>query len=520
VLSSLFRSLTTVGGYTLLSRVLGFARDLVYAHVFGADTNTDAFVVAFKIPNFLRRLFGEGAFATAFVPVLTEYKTKRSYEDLKSFVDHMAGSLGLAVLLLSLVGVVAAPIVVSIFAFGWVLAEETAKLALAAEMLRLTFPYLFFISLTAFAGGVLNAHQRFAVPAFTPVLLNLILIASALWLAPKMTIPIVALAWGVLIAGITQFVFQLPFLGQLRMLPRFRPQLKDPGVRRVMVLMIPALFAVSVTQINLFVDTVLASTLVTGSISWLYYSDRLVEFPLGLLGVALGTVILPQLSRQSAEVEAVGFNKTLNWGLRNTLVFGAPAASGLAVLAGPLIATLFLSEVFTTTDVIQSRASLIAYASGLLAFIVIKVLAPAFYARQDTKTPVKIAVAAMLTNIILNLVLIGPLAHAGLALATSLAAYLNAGLLFLALRRSAVFVPEPKWPALLLRVSAACCLMVATLLYWAPPLAAWWAMSWSNRVLELAVAIGLGAGTYLAGLYVAGARLRHLLSPGPTVRDR
>ena len=298
---SLLRSLSTVGGHTFLSRVLGFVRDLVLAQVFGANANTDAFFVAFKIPNFLRRLFAEGAFATAFVPVLTEYRSQREYRELKDFVDHVAGSLGLVTLAVSLIGVVAAPLFVSVFAFGWVLEGESEKLGLAAEMLRLTFPYLFFISLTAFAGGILNAHDRFAVPAFTPVLLNLCLIGAALGLAPLIDGSIVALAWGVLVAGITQFTFQLPFLAQVRLLPHPRPSFRDPGVQRILSLMLPALFAVSVTQINLLFDTMLASFLASGSISWLYYSDRLMEFPLGILGVALSTVILPRLSRRQAE---------------------------------------------------------------------------------------------------------------------------------------------------------------------------------------------------------------------------
>ena len=315
---SLLRSLSTVGGHTLLSRILGFVRDLVFAHVFGANANTDAFFVAFKIPNFLRRLFAEGAFATAFVPVLTEYRTQRDFRELKDFVDHVAGSLGLVTLLVSLIGVIAAPLFVSVFAFGWVLDGETAKLDLAAEMLRLTFPYLFFISLTAFAGGILNAHDRFAIPAFTPVLLNLCLIGTALWLAPMLDEGIVALAWGVLLAGITQFTFQLPFLARLDLMPRPRPGFHDPGVRRILKLMLPALFAVSVTQINLLFDTMLASFLVSGSISWLYYSDRLMEFPLGILGVALSTVILPRLSRRQAEAASEKFSHTLDWGLRMT----------------------------------------------------------------------------------------------------------------------------------------------------------------------------------------------------------
>jgi putative peptidoglycan lipid II flippase len=500
-----------VGAHTLVSRILGFVRDLVYAHVFGADANTDAFFVAFKIPNFLRRLFAEGAFATAFVPVLSEYKATRDYADLKAFVDHVAGVLGLVLLVVSLLGVVAAPLLVSVFAFGWVLDGEHAKLALAAEMLRLTFPYLLFISLTAFAGGILNAHQRFAVPAFTPVLLNLALIGCALWLAPLLDTPITALAWGVLIAGITQFAFQLPFLHSLRLVPSFRPRLSDPGVRRVLLLMLPAVFAVSVTQINLLIDTVLASTLQTGSISWLYYSDRLMEFPVGILGVALGTVILPQLSRHNAEAAPGAFAHTLDWGLRTTMVFGVPAAVGLVLLAGPLIATLFLSEVFGPTDVAQARLSLMAYGSGMLAFILIKVLAPGYYARQDTKTPVKIGVVAMLANIVLNLLLIGPLAHAGLALATSLAAYINAGLLFLGLRRAGVLRPEPAWRRLWLQIGAACVVMTALLLWLAPPLPAWFEASRGTRVSWLLGSIAAAALGYLLVLLALGLRPRHLL---------
>ena len=486
-------------------------RDLVYAHVFGADAHTDAFFVAFKIPNFLRRLFAEGAFATAFVPVLTEYKTKRDFAELKDFVDHLAGALGLVLLTISVLGVLGAPALVSVFAFGWVMGEEHAKLALAADMLRLTFPYLLFISLTAFAGGILNSYQRFAVPAVTPVLLNLALIASALWLAPRMETPIVALAWGVLIAGITQFVFQIPFLRRIHLMPSFKPKFKDAGVRRVMRLMVPALFAVSVTQINLLIDTVLASTLQTGSISWLYYSDRLMEFPVGILGVALGTVILPHLSRKEAEAAPQAFSHTLDWGLRTTIILGVPAAIGLVLLAGPLIATLFLSDVFLPNDVIQARLSLMAYSSGLLAFILIKVLAPGYYARQDTKTPVKIGVIAMVSNMVLNLLLIWSLAHAGLALATSLSAYLNAGLLLIGLQRAGVYTPEAGWFALWIKVAAGCITMGVVLWLGSPSLDAWLTASLLQRVWWLASLIAAGALSYFLVLFMFGFRPRHLL---------
>ena len=503
---SLFKSLSTVGGYTFLSRILGFVRDLVLAQVFGASAQTDAFFVAFKIPNFLRRLFAEGAFATAFVPVLTEYRTQREFRELKDFVDHVAGTLGLVLLVVSLIGVAAAPVLVSVFAVGWVMDEETAKLALAAEMLRLTFPYLFFISLTAFAGGILNAHDRFAIPAFTPVLLNLCLISAALWLTPVMEQGIVALAWGVLVAGITQFTFQLPFLARIRLLPRPRPGFHDPGVVRVLKLMVPALFAVSVTQINLLIDTMLASFLQTGSISWLYYSDRLMEFPLGILGVALATVILPRLSRRQAEADPRAFSQTLDWGLRMTLIFGVPAAVGLMVLAGPMIATLFQSDVFDANDVAMAERSLMAYSFGLQAFILIKVLAPGFYARQDTRTPVRIGVIAMVANMGLNLALIFPLQHAGLALATSLSAYLNAYLLYRNLRQEQAYSPASGWPRLILQVAGAALLMAGLLVWLSPTLSDWIVAGRMQRIGMLLGLIVLGAGVYLATLLASGLR--------------
>ena len=509
-MASLFKSLSTVGGHTLLSRILGFVRDLLLARLFGADAATDAFFVAFKIPNFLRRLFGEGAFATAFVPVLTEYKETRSHDELKALVDHVAGTLGLALLVVSFVGVVAAPLVVSLFAFGWVLDGADEKLELAASMLRLTFPYLFFISLTAFAGGILNAHGRFAVPAFTPVLLNLCLIGAALWLSPWMAEPVTALAWGVLLAGVVQFGFQLPFLERLDLLPRPRPKVDHEGVRRIMKLMLPALFAVSVVQINLLLDTVLASFLQTGSISWLYYSDRLMEFPQGVLGVALGTVILPALSRSHAAEDPAAFDRTLDWGLRATVILGVPAAVGLMVLAGPMIATLFLSDRFDAQDVLMARQSLVAYGSGLLAFILIKVLAPGYYGRQDTQTPVRIAVVAMGANMVFNLLFIWPLQHAGLALATSVAAYLNAALLYRGLRRQGVYRPSSRWLGLWLQVAAAVGVMAAVLLLWAPPLEAWLATSVWRRAGWLVLWILVGAVTYFGVLWLLGLRWRDL----------
>ncbi len=502
----MFKSLSTVGFYTLLSRILGFVRDMVFAQVFGAGAATDAFFVAFKIPNFLRRLFAEGAFSVAFVPVLTEYRERRDFAALKHFVDHVAGTLGLVLLGVVGVGILGAPAVIALFAPGFV--GEGAQFPLAVEMLRLTFPYILFISLVAFAGGIMNAHGRFAVPAFTPVLLNLSLIACALWLAPRLDRPIVALAWGVLLAGVLQFLLQLPWLARLKLLPSFRPAPRDEGVRRIRRLMLPALFGISVTQLNLLIDTLIASFLAAGSISWLYYSDRLMEFPVGILGVALGTVVLPKLSRQHAGASPRAFSATLDWALRVVVLLAAPAALGLLLLAGPLIATLFQSEVFGVDDVRRATQSLIAYTAGLFGFVAIKVLAPGFYARQDTRTPVRIAVIAMLVNMVMNLVLVWPLRHAGLALATSLSALVNAALLLRALRAQDAYRPSAGWAALGARVAAALLVMGAVLWGGGGTLDEWLGMARSARVVWLAWLIPVAAAAYFVTLFLLGVRKR------------
>jgi len=494
--------------------VLGLVRDQVIAWTFGAGAGTDAFFVAFKIPNFMRRLFAEGAFSLAFVPVLTEYKSQRPFEELQAFVDRVAGTLGSVLLLVTLLGVLGAPVVIAIFAPGFMTSEGEEKYALAVEMLRLTFPYLFFISLTAFAGGILNAHNRFAVPAFTPVLLNLSLIGCALWLVPQMAEgkEVIALAWGVLLAGIVQFAFQLPFLQRLHLLPKPVVAPKDEGVRRIGRLMLPALFGVSVSQINLLLDTLIASFLVSGSITWLYYSDRLMEFPLGMLGVALGTVILPNLSRNHAESSPQEFSNTMDWALRWVLLLGLPAAVGLFVLAGPMLTTLFQYKAFTGDDVAMAARSLMAYSFGLVGFILIKVLAPGFYARQDTKTPVRIAVIAMVTNMVLNIALVFPLAHAGLALATTLSAYLNAFLLFRGLRREGVYRPRQGWRLLILRGAVACGVMAGLLLWGAGNLDLWLALDVWGRIWRLLAWIGAGGAVYFATLFLLGVRLHHFRS--------
>ena len=401
---------------TMLSRVLGLVRDMVIARYFGAGAGADAFFVAFKIPNFLRRLFAEGAFAQAFVPVLSSYRQQESITEVRRLVNAVAGVLGLVLLGVTAVAMLGAPLLTAVFAPGFL--DDDLKFGLASDMLRITFPYLLLVSLTAFAGSILNSYDRFAVPAFTPVLLNLAMISAAIFLSPLMEMPVIALAWGVFIAGALQLFFQLPFLMQLGLMPRPKVDYRHEGVSRIMKLMVPALFGVSVSQINLLLDTVLASFLQTGSVSWLYYSDRLSELPLGVFGIAIATVILPSLSRKHAAESAGQFAATLDWAVRAVLLIGLPAALALALLAEPLIATLFHYGEVTDRDVTMAAQSLRAYSAGLLAFMLIKVLAPGYFARQDTKTPVKIGIIAMVANMAFNLALIFPLAHAGLALAT------------------------------------------------------------------------------------------------------
>lgn len=502
-------AIAKVGGNTLISRVLGFVRDLVVARAFGADVGTDAFFVAFRIPNLMRRLFAEGAFALAFVPVLSEYQARRSPQELKRFIDDTAGALGASLLGLTAIGILAAPLLVLFFAPGF--ADSPAHWVLASAMLRLTLPYVLFIALTALAGGILNTVGHFGVPAFTPALLNLSLIACTLWLAPALEQPILALAWGVLIAGVAQLGFQVPFLARLGLLPRPRLSLADPGVRRTLRRMAPVLLGVSVGQVNMLLSTLLASFLAAGSISWLYYSDRLMEFPLGVLGVTIGTVVLPKLSREHAARSRESFSATIDWALRWVLVLGLPAALGLLLLAGPLFATLFYSQAFRASDVHMGARSLMAYAPGILGFLAVKALAPGYYARQQVRAPVRIGIAAMLVNLGLSLALMHPLQHAGLALATSLAAWVNAALLLQGLLRDGVYRPGPGWGWLLVRVLAAGLIMVVVLGLGCADTDDWLALRGGERVLHL---VGWICGAVLVQavtLVALGVRPRHLV---------
>lgn len=508
----LLRSTATVGANTVLSRILGLVRDVVIAWAFGASRDTDAFFVAFRLPNFLRRLFAEGAFSQAFVPVLGEYKAQRSHEEVRALTSHVAGTLGAVLLLVTAVGVLAAPVLVAVFAPGFL--EDEEKYSLTVQMVRITFPYILFVSLTAFAAGLLNTYGRFGVPAFTPVLLNLALIAAALWLAPRMAEPVTALAWGVLVAGVVQLAFQLPFLRRLGLLVRPRMARAHEGVRRIVRLMMPAAFGASVAQINLLVDTLIASFLVTGSVSWLYYSDRMVEFPLGVFAIAMATVILPSLSQQHAEASSESFSDTLDWAMRWVVMVATPSALGLALLSEPILTTLFQYGVFSPADVRMASLSLIAYAIGLIGFMLIKVLAPGYFARQDTRTPVRVGIIALVSNVILNLALVGPLAHAGLALATSIAAFINAGLLYRGLRLGGFHRPRPGWGGFAAKILIANLAMAAFLLYARGEPAAWFEADIAGRVMRLALLVGVGAGVYGVCLLVMGIRPRHLRSPG------
>jgi putative peptidoglycan lipid II flippase len=508
--SSLLRSTALVGQMTLVSRVLGLVRDWAIAASFGASAATDAFFVAFKIPNLFRRLFAEGAFSQAFVPVLAAHKAGNPPEEVRRLVDAVFSALSLVLLGLTAVGVLAAPLVIMAFAPGFV--SDVERFDLGVSLLRLTFPYLLFIALTALVSGVLNTYGRFALPAITPALLNLSFIGCTLWLAPHLSQPVYALGAAVLIGGVLQLGIQLVGAWRLGVLPRptFR---RHEGVGRILRLMGPALFGVSVAQINFLVDTLVASFLQQGSISWLYYADRLMEFPLGLFGIALGTVILPRLSEHHARNETAQFSGTLDWALRAVLTVTLPSAVGLMLLAGPILSTLFQYGEFTANDVSMSARALAAYAAGLTGFIMVKVLAPGFYARQDTRTPVRIGIVAMVTNAVLCGILGFWLSHVGLALATSIAAFVNGGLLLRALRGSGVYRPGAGWYAFGARVLFGCAVMAAFLLWATDETAAWVAWTSAQRALELAWRIALAVAVYVAALWLAGLRFSQLAQP-------
>src|SRR5688572_13782552 len=509
---NLLRALATVSSLTMVSRVLGYLRDFLIARLFGASLATDAFFVAFKIPNLLRRMFAEGAFSQAFVPVLSGYKNRDGVEETRALIDRVATLLFLALVITAALGMALAPLIVHLTAPGF--AADPQKFDLTVTLLRITFPYIAFISLVALAAGILNTWNRFSVPAITPALLNLSFIFGALFFAERFEQPVTVLAWAVFVGGALQLAFQVPFLVRLGLLPRWRLDWKHPGVRRVLTLMAPAAFGVSVSQVSLLINQVFASFLITGSISWLYYADRLMELPAGVLGVAVGTILLPSLSKYHAQANPGEYARLLDWGLRITVLLAVPAAAALAVLALPLIATLFHYGRFTAQDASMTQQALIAYSVGLVGMILVKILAPGFYARQNVVTPVKIGVLTLVATQAMNFALVGPLKHAGLALAIGLGACLNAGLLYRTLRRHGIFEPQPGWPVFFLKVAASVAFM-SVVLFTTMGEPGWWlAASWRLKVPAVIGLVALGSAAYAACLLAFGFRPRDFARRG------
>ena len=495
---NLFKTLASVGGMTTISRILGFIRDSIIARVFGVGYETDAFFVAFKIPNLLRRISAEGAFTQAFIPILSEYKTKKSKIEVSFLINKVATLLGIFLVLIALLGVFGAPWLIYISAPGFL--AEPEKFNLTVNLLQITFPYIFFISLVSMAGGILNTYGKFIVPAFTPVWLNISFIISALYFSDFFDEPIKVLAWAVFFGGVLQLFFQIPFLKQIGCLPKFNLDIKDKGVWRILSLMGPAILGVSIMQISLLINTIFASFLASGSVSWLYYADRLMEFPAGVLGVALSTILLPNLSKSFSKKKTADYSELVNWGLQLGLILAIPAATALVILAIPLITTLFYYGVFTKTDVLMTQYALTAYSIGLVGLILIKILAPAFYAQQNVKTPVKIALFTLLCTQFMNLIFIGYLKHAGLALAIGLGACINAGLLFYHLRKGSIFKLNVGWLMFLFKITFATFVMALGLFYFKGNIDLWLNYSASSRFLHLISLILFGAILYFIAL--------------------
>ena len=542
---SMLRSVASFSGMTMVSRVFGLVRDMVISRVFGVDAATDAFWVAFRIPNFMRRLFAEGSFTTAFVPVFTEIKEKRSHAELKELVARTAGSLGAVLLLVVGLGLLLAPQVANIFSAG---GDHAEKFELTVQLLRLTFPFILFVSLTALAGGALNSFHRFGMPALVPVLLNLSMIGCALWLAPHLHTPILALGWAILFGGIIQLLFLLPDMARLDLLALPRLGFAHPDVRKVMRLMVPTLFGSSIAQVNLLLDTVIASLLFVGSQSWLSQADRFLELPLGVFGIALGTVILPTLARHHVNTDQAGFSRSLDWGLRTTLMIAVPAMLGLMFLSVPLVATLFQYGHYKPFDSQMAALSVFGLSFGLPSFALVKVVLPAFYARQDTKTPVKAGIASLIANMGFNFLFLGllwlavtkhwwmpadapnldaaitashsaswlmmfstiPGLHFALGMASAVASYLNLALLWHWLRKAGVYQRQPGWARFGLRLALACAVMVAVILaalHVGPDFTAVPALT---RIVWLGGIVVAGAGSYALAMFALGFRPRDL----------
>mgnify|MGYP003582636389 FL=1 len=510
---ALWRSTFIVSAMTMLSRVLGLVRDIVLMNVFGAGKDFDTFVVAFRIPNFFRRLFAEGAFSQAFIPILTEYKTTKLHTEVQILISRVFGCLLLAMSTLTLIAMIAAPAILYLYAPGF--HSDPVKFDLAVDMFRLTIPYLMFMSLTAFASSILNSYGSFASPAFSPVLLNLAMIAGAWLLTPYMAEPIMALGWAVVVAGILQLAIQIPELWKKKLLIPPKVDFKHEGVDRILKLMLPALFGVSVTQINLLLNTIWASFMQDGSVSWLYSAERMTELPLGLIGVAIGTVILPSLSMSKAEEDQAKFRRMLDWGARIIVLVGVPASIALFMLSTPIIQALFQHGAFDVRDTQMTAMALQCMSGGVLAFMLIKVFAPGFYAIQDTKTPVRVGLIAVATNAILNIVFIGifklidwQAEHMALAIASSGSALVNAGLLYFYLHKRDIFRFGAHWKKLFIQFAVANIVMIVAL---------WYGLTWYDgnasqwlRIVEVVGLCVLGVVAYAVGLLVTGFRPRQL----------
>jgi putative peptidoglycan lipid II flippase len=508
---NLLKALATIGSMTFMSRILGFVRDTLIARIFGAGMLTDAFFVAFKIPNLLRRISAEGAFSQAFVPILAEYKNKRTHSETHDLINHVATLMGLFLVTISILGMLAAPWIVQVSAPGFI-ADQT-KFQLTVELLRITFPYIFFISLVSLAGGVLNTYGNFSVPAFSPVWLNIAFIAAALLAAPYFNNSIYVLAWAVFIGGVLQLLYQIPYLYKIGLVPKISLNLNDEGVWRILKLMGPAVFGVSIAQISLLINTIFASLLATGSVSWLYYADRLMEFPTGVLGVALGTILLPSLSKSVADKEDGEYSQLLDWGLRLTFMLALPAAVALAVLSVPLVTGLFHYGKFDAHDVEMTRQALIAYSLGLIGLILVKVLAPAFYSRQNIKTPVKIAIFTLVSTQLMNLIFVFglDLKHAGLALSIGLGACMNAGALYYHLRKADIYQPQAGWTLFLLKLISAVLLMALVLYYVAGSHQLWLGYTLIPKLTHLLLLLVVGSATYFVALYLMGIRIKDFM---------
>lgn len=508
---NLHKTLATVSGMTMLSRVTGLLRELLIARAFGASAYTDAFNVAFRIPNLLRRLFAEGAFSQAFVPILAEYKNQKGEAATKDLVDHVTTVLMWALLLTCILGIAGAPVIVYFIATG--LKSSPEAFTMSVLMTRIMFPYIAFMAFVAMAGGILNTWRQFRIPAFTPVLLNLSFIGASLLVAPHMDQPVYALAFAVVVGGILQVAIQVPALYRIGMLPRIGMNpvfaLRDPGVRRMLKQMVPATIAVSVAQISIIINTNIASRLESGSVSWLTYADRLMEFPTALLGVALGTILLPSLSKAHADGNHTEYSALLDWGLRMTFLLALPSAVGLATLYEPLTTTLFHYGKFDTQAVVMTGRALVAYGVGLIGLILVKILAPGFYAKQDIKTPVKIGIVVLIATQLMNLIFVPWIAHAGLALSVGLGACLNAVFLFWGLRRQGIYVANKGWGMFLLKLTGAL-FMLAGVATWSASHFDWVAMQSQpfHRVTAL-TGVMLACGvTYFGALLAMGFRFR------------